>query len=157
MDYALLNKQLAALLAGEANWLANLANTSALLFAELADINWVGFYLYRDGELVLGPFQGKPACVRIAIGQGVCGTTAEKRTATIVADVAKFPGHITCDPASRSELVIPLIKNGTLLGVLDVDSPILDRFDEEDCQGLSRIVETLLAGCDFSQSALGNG
>lgn len=156
MDYGLLNKKLKALLAGEKNWLANLANTSALLYDELENINWAGFYLIQGGELVVGPFQGKPACVRIALGKGVCGTTAKNMTATVVPDVTEFPGHITCDPASRSEIVIPMIQEGTLLGVLDVDSPILSRFTEEDGEGLGLLVETLLESCEWSELSLDN-
>ncbi len=120
-----LMRSLTALLEGERDWIANLANTSALLFGELADINWVGFYLLKDGELVLGPFQGKPACVRIAIGKGVCGTAAQRRESIVVPNVHEFEGHIACDTASNSELVVPLTSGLELLGVLDLDSPRL--------------------------------
>src|SRR6185437_1577605 len=128
--YEQLTKQLDALATGETNKYANLSNASALLNQFFDQINWVGFYLMEDGELVLGPFQGLPACVRIPVGKGVCGASAEKRETIVVPDVHLFPGHIACDAASQSEIVIPLIKDGQLLGVLDVDSPIKNRFDE---------------------------
>ena len=145
--YAQLDASLAALLAGEHDLIANLANTSALLFTSLPQLNWAGFYLLNSPkELVLGPFQGKPACVRIALGRGVCGTAAAERRTVLVPDVHAFPGHIACDSASNSEIVLPLIRaNGELLGVLDLDSPVLERFDVIDQQGLERIVRTLLA------------
>jgi GAF domain-containing protein len=145
--YAQLDEALAALLAGEHDLIANLANTSALLFTTLPQLNWAGFYLLRSpDELVLGPFQGKPACVRIALGRGVCGTAAAARRTVLVPNVHEFPGHIACDSASNSEIVLPLINNnGELLGVLDLDSPVLERFDAIDQQGLERIVRTLLA------------
>lgn len=151
-DYATLQSQLQALLEGETHWLANLSNTAALLFEGLKEINWVGFYLLEGDELVLGPFQGKPACVRIPLGKGVCGTTAARKVTTVVPDVHEFPGHITCDPASRSEVVIPMITAaGELLGVLDVDSPILARFTEEDGKGLGEIVDILVSSCDWER------
>ena len=145
--YAQLDAALAALLAGEYDLIANLANTSALLFTTLLQLNWAGFYLLNSPkELVLGPFQGKPACVRIALGRGVCGTAAAERRAVLVPNVHEFPGHIACDSASNSEIVLPLIRaNGELLGVLDLDSPVLERFDVIDQQGLEQIVRTLLA------------
>lgn len=145
--YAQLDASLAALLAGEHDLIANLANTSALLFTSLPQLNWAGFYLLNSPkELVLGPFQGKPACVRIALGRGVCGTAAAERRTVLVPNVHEFPGHIACDSASNSEIVLPLIRtNGELLGVLDLDSPVLERFDVIDQQGLERIVRTLLA------------
>jgi GAF domain-containing protein len=144
--YAQLDAALAALLAGEHDLIANLANTSALLFTTLPQLNWAGFYLLRSpDELVLGPFQGKPACVRIALGRGVCGTAAATRRTVLVLNVHEFPGHIACDSASNSEIVLPLIAgNGELLGVLDLDSPVLERFDAIDQQGLERIVATLM-------------
>ncbi|NMB02413.1 MAG: GAF domain-containing protein [Firmicutes bacterium] len=146
----MLTKQLTSLLEGEKHWLANLANTSALLFQELVELNWVGFYLLEGTELVLGPFQGKPACVRIPVGKGVCGTAAERREPIVVPDVHEFPGHIACDEASRSELVVPMITcEGELVGVLDLDSPVLNRFIAEDAQGLSKIVQCLLASCEW--------
>jgi len=127
--YAELHRSLAALIEGERDWIANLANTSALLWQELCDINWVGFYLLKGDDLVLGPFQGKPACVRIPLGKGVCGSAARDRRSIVVPNVHEFDGHIACDTASNSELVVPLIKNSQLLGVLDIDSPRLARFD----------------------------
>lgn len=143
-QYEMLSKQLDALLTGEADPIANLSNASALLNQFLSDINWVGFYLMKDGELVLGPFQGLPACVRIPIGRGVCGTTvAEKRT-LVIGDVHAFPGHIACDAASNSEIVIPLLKNDEVIGVLDIDSPLKARFSDEDRQGLEQFVAVLM-------------
>jgi L-methionine (R)-S-oxide reductase len=136
-----LAEQLAALLAGEANRIANAANAAALIYHGLPDLNWAGFY-FRDGaELVLGPFQGKPACVRIPIGKGVCGTAAARATAVLVPDVHQFPGHIACDPQSRAELVIPLIEAGVVSGVLDLDSLLAARFDEVDRIGCQQLVE----------------
>lgn len=143
-NYELVTKQLVALLEGEPNQIANLSNASALLNQFLDRINWVGFYLIEDNELVLGPFQGLPACVRIPLGKGVCGTAAANQETVVVADVHSFPGHIACDAASQSEIVIPLIKDGTLLGVLDIDSPEKNRFDELDQEYLEKFVETLL-------------
>ena len=138
-----------ALVQGEHDAIANAANLSALLAHRLPDINWVGFYLMRDGELVVGPFQGKPACVRIAVGRGVCGTAAARRQTVVVPDVHAFPGHIACDAASNSEIVVPLLRNGVVLGVLDVDSPRFDRFDADDQAGLEAIaalyVDTLVS------------
>ncbi len=141
--YVALARSLGALLAGERDWIATLANTAALLAAELSDINWVGFYLLKDGELVLGPFQGKPACFRIAIGKGVCGTAAQSRESVVVPNVHEFDGHIACDSASNSELVVPVIRANELLGVLDVDSPKFGRFDDEDRCGLEAIVRVI--------------
>lgn len=141
--YAQLANELRALIDGERDFIANLANTSALLFHSLPDLNWAGFYLLKDGELVVGPFQGKPACVRIALGKGVCGTAAQRRATIIVRDVHEFPGHIACDSASSSEIVVPLLRGGELLGVLDLDSPRLARFDAEDQAGLEAIAKAL--------------
>lgn len=143
-QYNLLNKQLDALLAGEPNRIANLSNASALLGQFLDRINWVGFYLMEEGELVLGPFQGMPACVRIPVGKGVCGTAIDKNETMLIDDVHAFPGHIACDAASRSEIVVPLFKDGKAYGVLDIDSPELARFTEEDLIGLEKFAETLL-------------
>jgi L-methionine (R)-S-oxide reductase len=143
-NYALLNKQLHALLEGEPNRIANLSNAAALLNQFLDRINWAGFYIMEEGELVLGPFQGLPACVRIALGKGVCGTSAQKRETLRIEDVHAFPGHIACDAASQSEIVVPIIKNGEVFGVLDIDSPEKNRFDEIDQQGLEDFVETLV-------------
>jgi GAF domain-containing protein len=139
-DYARLGQELSALLAGESDLVANAANTAALIFAALPEINWAGFYFLRGGELVLGPFQGKPACVRIALGQGVCGAAAVQRRTLVVSDVQKFPGHIACDAASRSEIVVPLADSGALIGVLDIDSPRAGRFDDADARGLEALV-----------------
>ena len=149
--YRDLKGQLAALFAGERNGLANAANMSALLFRTLPDLNWVGFYFLQGGELVLGPFQGKVACVRIAVGQGVCGTAAKRRETVVVPDVHAFPGHIACDAASRSEIVVPLVQDGCLLGVLDLDSPELARFDQEDALGLNAAVDLLLQSSELSR------
>jgi L-methionine (R)-S-oxide reductase len=137
--YAELAVQLGALLHGERDWVANAANTSALLWHSLPDLNWAGFYRLIGPELVLGPFQGKPACVRIQLGRGVCGTAAVRRQTVLVPEVHAFPGHIACDAASRSEIVVPLIKNGQLLGVLDLDSPLPARFDPADQAGLEQL------------------
>lgn len=143
--------QLRALLEGERDGLANCANCAALLFQLLPALNWVGFYLRRGEELVLGPFQGKVACVRIALGRGVCGAAAARRETIIVPDVHEFPGHIACDSASRSELVVPLVEDGRLLGVLDLDSPKLARFDAEDAAGIEGVARVLLEGSDLSR------
>ena len=142
--YAELAAQLRALVEGEDDLIANAANFSALLFHTLPDLNWAGFYLLKGGGLVLGPFQGKPACVRIPLGSGVCGTAAAARRTVVVENVHEFPGHIACDSASNSEVVVPLVKGEELYGVLDLDSPSLGRFDEEDAQGLERLVEIFL-------------
>lgn len=147
--YRALTADLSALLEGESDWLANSANCAALLYHAMNAINWAGFYLLKNGELVLGPFQGKPACVRIAIGRGVCGTAAERRETLLVPDVHQFPGHIACDSASRSEIVVPLIQNGQLIGVLDIDSPITNRFDEQDRAGLEALMTVLLNASAF--------
>jgi L-methionine (R)-S-oxide reductase len=143
--YEDLAAQLAALLDGEDDPVANAANAAALIYHGLPDLNWAGFYYNRGGELVLGPFQGKPACVRISWGKGVCGTAAARGAAVLVPDVHDFPGHIACDPASRSELVVPLAREGEVLGVLDLDSPLPGRFDETDRAGVERLVAILLA------------
>lgn len=143
-NYQLVIKQLAALLEGEKNTIANLSNASALLNQFLDRTNWVGFYLMEEGELVLGPFQGLPACVRIPVGRGVCGTAASRQETQRIADVHAFPGHIACDAASQSEIVIPIVKDGTLLGVLDIDSPEKDRFDEIDEKMLEAFVKELV-------------
>jgi GAF domain-containing protein len=137
--YARLAAELEALLDGERDLVANAANTSALLFAALPELNWAGFYFLKGSELVVGPFQGKPACVRIALGRGVCGAAAAARRTIVVPDVHAFPGHIACDAASNSEIVVPLLDGARLLGVLDLDSPRLARFDEQDRAGLERL------------------
>ncbi|MBS4191640.1 GAF domain-containing protein [Bacillus sp. FJAT-49705] len=144
-NYSIVKKQLAALLDGETNRIANLSNASALLNQFLDRINWVGFYLLEDYELVLGPFQGLPACVRIPIGKGVCGTSAKNMETVRVDDVHLFPGHIACDAASQSEIVVPLIKDGSLIGVLDIDSPVKKRFDEVDQRGLEEFTKILVS------------
>ena len=151
--YRELNLQLAGLFAGENNGLANAANMSALLYQMLPDVNWLGFYFLQGRELVLGPFQGKVACVRIAMGRGVCGNAAERREILVVPDVHDFPGHIACDADSRSEIVVPLIQRGRLLGVLDVDSPVLARFDDEDREGLRAAADLLLASSQLDHLA----
>ncbi len=143
--YEQLASQLSSLLAGERDLIANAANFSALIFQSLPGLNWAGFYFVKDDELVLGPFQGRPACVRIRVGQGVCGAGAAKCETVIVPNVHEFPGHITCDSASNSEIVIPLMKDSRLIGVLDLDSPVLSRFDQEDAAGLEQLVRILLS------------
>lgn len=135
-DYRDLNRHLAALVEGVPHPVANLANASALLWDTLPDLNWAGFYLLEDQTLVLGPFQGKVACIEIPVGRGVCGTAVKEDRTQLVPDVHKFPGHIACDSASNSEIVVPLRKNGTVIGVLDIDSPLFDRFSDEDRAGL---------------------
>ena len=149
--YRDLNAQLAGLLKDERDGLANAANLAALLYEALPDLNWAGFYFLRGTELVLGPFQGKVACVRIALGRGVCGTAAAERRTIVVPDVHAFPGHIACDSASRSEIVVPLIHDEQLLGVLDLDSPREARFDAEDAEGLTTAVRLLLDNSDLSR------
>jgi L-methionine (R)-S-oxide reductase len=146
--YAELHAQARALFEGERDATANAANLAALLFQQLPDLNWAGFYRMKDGGLVLGPFQGKPACVRIALGRGVCGTAARERRTVVVADVNAFPGHIACDSASRSEVVVPVMRGGEVLGVLDLDSPSLARFDDHDAHGLERLVALYVASSD---------
>jgi L-methionine (R)-S-oxide reductase len=143
--YRELARDLGALLTGERDLIANAANTAALLYDALPGLNWAGFYLYKSGELVLGPFQGKPACVRIAIGKGVCGTAAARRETVLVEDVHAFPGHIACDSASNSEIVIPLVRGTELLGVLDLDSPNLARFGAADARGLETLANIFVS------------
>jgi L-methionine (R)-S-oxide reductase len=138
--YDQLASQLSILLAGECDLIANAANFAALIFHSLPDLNWAGFYFLKDGELVLGPFQGQPACVRIAFGKGVCGTAAAKRETVVVPNVHEFPGHIACDSASNSEIVVPIFKDERLIGVLDLDSPSIGRFDNDDAGGLRRLI-----------------
>lgn len=142
--YSIILRQIQSLFEGESDFIANAANLSSLLYHSLKDVNWVGFYLTKGNELVLGPFQGQVACVRIAIGKGVCGTSAFERRSVVVGNVHDFEGHIACDSASNSEIVVPLIKDGIVAGVLDIDSPIFDRFNEEDREGLEKIVEVFL-------------
>ena len=143
-QYAQLIAQARALIQGEPDRVANAANLAALVYHALPDLNWVGFYFYDGAELVVGPFQGLPACVRIALDKGVCGAAARTRQTQRVADVEAFPGHIACDAASRSELVVPLVHEGALVGVFDLDSPRVNRFDEEDQQGLEAIAQAFL-------------
>lgn len=147
--YQELDSQAAGLFLDERSGLANAANLCALLFHALPQLNWAGFYFLQGGDLVLGPFQGKVACVRIALGRGVCGAAAQRRETVVVPDVHEFPGHIACDAASRSEIVLPLILQGRLLGVLDLDSPDLARFDRDDATGLARLVERFLSASDL--------
>ena len=142
-NYKILNEQLSALITDVPHPIANLANASALLYSTLDLLNWAGFYLMEDGKLVLGPFQGKVACIEIPVGRGVCGTAAAERRTQLVSDVHAFPGHIACDGASESEIVVPLRKDGEIIGVLDIDSPVKARFSEADQAGLEAFVEIL--------------
>lgn len=137
--YAMLVRHAEALVEGVNDKIANAANLSAMLYHMLPDVSWSGFYFLKRNKLIVGPFQGKPACVTVELGRGVCGQVAELRKPLIVGDVASFPGHIYCDPSARSEIVLPLVKNDKLLGVLDLDAPVTDRFDEEDRRGLEQI------------------
>src|SRR3954471_10259082 len=147
--YSELLSQARALLEGERDFTANAANLASLLFHSLPDLNWAGFYWLKGGELVLGPFQGKPACVRIAMGRGVCGTAARDRRTLVVPDVEAFPGHIACDSASRSEIVVPVLHRERLLGVLDLDSPLQGRFSEEDARGLEAVVRAFVESTEL--------
>ncbi|MFV0282666.1 MAG: GAF domain-containing protein [Castellaniella sp.] len=147
--YADLAAQAGGLIAGEPDLIANAANFAALVFDGLPDLNWAGFYLYDGKELVVGPFQGKPACIRIALGAGVCGTAAQARQTQVVRDVGQFPGHIPCDAASQSEIVVPLVRaDGSLLGVWDVDSPVTDRFNEDDRHGMEALCRVFMDHLD---------
>jgi len=144
-QYEELVAQARSLLADETDRIANAANFSSLVFNSLEGLNWAGFYLFDGVELVVGPFQGKPACVRIALGKGVCGTAAQTRATQVVRDVHEFPGHIACDSASQSEIVVPLVAaDGTLIGVWDVDSPLVARFDEEDAKGMEALCQAFV-------------
>jgi len=147
--YANLAGQLRSLLEGERDLIANAANFAAVLYHALPDLNWAGFYFKQGEELVLGPFQGQPACVRIPIGKGVCGTAAQQRQTLLVDDVHDFPGHIACDSASNSEIVVPLVSGEELIGVLDLDSPTLRRFDDDDARGLNGLVNIFLASWEY--------
>ncbi|HEY1793246.1 MAG TPA: GAF domain-containing protein [Opitutaceae bacterium] len=149
--YAELNRQLAAVLEGERSGMANAANTAALLFGLLPDLNWAGFYFMQGGELVLGPFQGKVACVRIAVGRGVCGSAVLRRETLVVPDVNLFPGHIACDSASRSEVVVPLVSGSAVIGVLDLDSPTPGRFDGDDAAGVAEAARIFMAASDLGR------
>ena len=146
--YASLVSQLRSLLEGERDFTANAANFASLIFHSVPELNWAGFYLHKNDELVLGPFQGKPACVRIEIGKGVCGTAAQQRQTILVGNVHEFPGHIACDSESNSEIVIPLINNEQLIGVLDLDSPVFGRFDDDDASGLNELAKIFIAMSD---------
>lgn len=143
--YKDLAQQFSSLLEGEEDLIANAANFSSLLFHSLPDINWAGFYFLKDRKLVLGPFQGKPACVRIELGKGVCGTAAQLEQTVVVANVHEFPGHIACDSMSNSEIVVPFTKDGRVVGVLDLDSPLIGRFDETDARGLNDLIAVFTA------------
>src|SRR5687767_6471794 len=143
--YSDLLSQLSSVFADERDFIANAANLSSLLFHSVPDLNWAGFYLHKNNELVLGPFQGQLACVRIPIGKGVCGTAAQERSTIIVDNVHEFPGHIACDSASNSEIVVPILKDSNLIGLLDLDSPKLSRFDREDAVGLEQLVRIFLS------------
>lgn len=148
--YKLVHAQLKSLFDGDNHLIPNLSNTSAILNQALEGINWVGFYLMKNGELLLGPFQGKTACVHIPVGKGVCGTAVLKNETMLIPDIHLFPGHIACDSASRSEIVIPIHHNGNVVGVLDIDSPKISRFDEEDKEGLEKVVTILENYCDWN-------
>jgi GAF domain-containing protein len=146
--YRELAEQVASILHGERDEIANAANCSAVLFEQMPDLNWAGFYFLRSpDELVVGPFQGRPACVRIKVGKGVCGTAVQRKQSVLVEDVDAFPGHIACDSASRSELVVPLIKDGKVIGVLDLDSPMRARFDADDQAGIEAIAKIYVEAC----------
>lgn len=147
--YADMNDFITGLFFEERDAIANMANLASLLYNILPEVNWAGFYLYKEGELVLGPFGGKPACIRIAMGKGVCGAAAERRETQVVKDVHAFPGHIACDGATKAEIVVPMVHEGRLIGVMDLDSPIKERFDEEDQGALEAVVHKLLAACDW--------
>jgi L-methionine (R)-S-oxide reductase len=153
--YKILNVKLEGLLSSETNWLANISNASAHLYSNLENINWAGFYFLNEGELILGPFQGKTACTRIKIGKGVCGTAVAQKTTQLVPDVHLFPGHIACDSASSSEIVIPIIKDGVIYGVLGIDSPIKERFDEIDQKYLEAFVQKLNKYIDWKNISNG--
>ncbi len=148
-DYALLRAQLAGLAEADGHYVPLLSNGAALLYHAMADVNWAGFYLMRDGRLTLGPFQGNVACVHIPVGRGVCGTAVAQDATQRVPDVHAFPGHIACDSASRSEIVIPLHRDGTVIGVLDIDSPLPDRFSEADQAGLEAFAQIIEKSLEF--------
>lgn len=149
-DYSLLSKQIKALAEDEPNYIPVFSNASALLYENMEDLNWAGFYIMNKGSLMLGPFQGKVACIRIEVGKGVCGTAVEKNDTQLVRDVHQFPGHIACDGASNSEIVVPIHRDGRVVAVLDIDSPVLSRFDETDREGLEGFVKALEEAADLS-------
>jgi len=151
--HAELLRQARGILEGERDPIANAANIAALIWHGLPDLNWAGFYFLKRGELVLGPFQGKPACVRIAVGKGVCGTAVKRRAAIVVPNVHQFPGHIACDSASNSELVVPLMRGGDAIGVLDLDSPLFDRFDGEDSACCEALAQLWVDGSDAMETS----
>ncbi len=150
--YAHLLGTVHALVEGESDWLANLANVAAAVYAGVPGLNWAGFYLMRGGELVVGPFQGLPACVRIAVGRGVCGTAVGERATQVVPDVHAFPGHIACDPRSRSEIVVPIEVGGSVVAVLDLDSDRLGHFDDDDRRGLEALVRVVAPAIDWARA-----
>ena len=150
--YAHLNEQLQEVLEGETHWIPNLSNAAALMWHVLDDINWAGFYIARGNKLYLGPFQGMPACTGIEFGSGVCGTAAATQTTQIVPNVHEFPGHIACDGETNSEIVVPLVHNGVIVGVLDIDSPSFNRFDEEDAKGLAIFAELVTKSVNWSEA-----
>jgi len=151
-EYSLLCKQLSAILEGETNWITNLSQFSALVFNNVEKVNWSGFYLKSESSILqLGPFQGQVACTKIPLGQGVCGTAAQEQKTQLVADVDQFAGHIACDSRSRSEIVCPIVVNGQLIGVYDLDSPNLDRFDSTDQRGIEALVSILIEKTDWSE------
>jgi L-methionine (R)-S-oxide reductase len=152
-DNDLIVAQAAALFDGERDPIANAANLASLIGTSIDDLNWSGIYIMRKGELVLGPFYGRPACVRIALGKGVCGTAAQKRETIVVADVDAFPGHIACDPASKSEIVVPLISNGNVIGVLDIDSPVINRFSKADQELFEALAQKLVTSSNWPTQA----
>jgi len=152
--YDSLLKQLPHVLEGEHMYIPAMANVASLLFTTLPHVNWAGFYLLHEGELLLGPFMGNPACARIQLGKGVCGTAAKEKRTQLVKDVHLFPGHIACDSASNSEIVVPIFKNGEVIGVLDIDSPLLNRFDETDQAGLEKVIVVLQEGLSFENHSL---
>lgn len=154
--YALLREQVGALVAGEPDWLPNLANVAAAVYASLPGLNWAGFYLLRGDELVLGPFQGQPACIRIGVGRGVCGTALAQRRTQVVPDVTAFPGHIACDPRSRSEIVVPVVVGGEAVAVLDLDSSVSANFDDDDRMGLEALVADLVRTIDWRAAVRGH-
>lgn len=149
-SYRMIHAQLKSLLENEPHVIPNLSNASALLNLALPDINWAGFYLIKNGELLLGPFQGKPACIHIPIGKGVCGTAVAEGKTQVVPDVHAFPGHIACDSESNSEIVVPIFVDNKVIGVLDIDSPLFNRFDDTDREGLEKVAHLLASGCDWS-------